>query len=165
MPGSQSSVCVLNPLTLFNKRIASDPKISVPHEEPKAHFRYTDLGVNVTDCSAACGLVMTGGPCAELAHVSAHSSSRYDCSWRAMSEDSTENCRTDSLTSSSDIFPITVQKNCPAVDFNTPWWFLGGAVLNVEALKPKIVCVRVCGSTPMLKGRIMSMEASASSPN
>lgn len=47
------------PLTLFNKRIASDPKISVPHEEPKAHFRYTDLAANVTDCSAACGLVMT----------------------------------------------------------------------------------------------------------
>lgn len=59
LPGSQSSVCVLNPLTLFNKRIASDPKISVPHEEPKARFRYTDLGVNVTDCSAACGLVRT----------------------------------------------------------------------------------------------------------
>lgn len=58
-PGSQPSVRVLNPLTLFNTRITLAPKVSVPHEEPKARFRYADLDVSVTDCSATCGLVMT----------------------------------------------------------------------------------------------------------
>lgn len=55
-----SAACARSEPADFIQRIASDPKISVPHEEPKAHFRYTALDVSVTDCSAdACRPVMT----------------------------------------------------------------------------------------------------------